>query len=343
MNSNEGVQDVTKLTLASMVTRSHSDSSTSNCKVYNIDHGIDRLVVNFCQNAPTETKSKLPGNSCSESDSSNKTSCRWFGCNNSFESTEELRDHLQKIHIDTHDVEAKYACLWQGCKVYNKPSVSRNWLVQHVCKHTGDRLIKCLIDGCNMTFATQNGLARHVPSHFSNKHQSGSKKSNTNDQALSQITNHQTTSMTKANHDLSYGLTSGHRNRLKRRRLHALGVPQSSPVQMSDDPFDDKVMQVLKQRIYHAAENVGLMLTNKITFRSQVIARRYLEGDSAVACGTRCQLLLRWWPTNMLEDEWIHESDLQKYETISISTRNLPLNGRLRFGDFYCKFRSRKE
>lgn len=40
-----------------------------------------------------------------------------------------------------------------------------------------------------------------------------------------------------------------------------------------------------------------------------------------------------------LEDEWIHESDLQKYETVSISARKLPLHGRIRFGDYYCKLR----
>ena len=173
----------------------------------------------------------MPSNPCPEGNGNDKVVCRWFGCDESFKSADDLREHLQNTHVDTSDVEVKYVCLWQGCKVYNKPSVSRNWLVRHICKHTGDRLSKCLIDGCNMTFATQNGLARHVPSHFNNKHQSGSRKSN--DQALSQITNYQNVSMTRGNPDFSYSLI-GYRNRLKKRRLTVVGPPQGSPIQRSE-------------------------------------------------------------------------------------------------------------
>lgn len=55
------------------------------------------------------------------------------------------------------------------------------------------------------------------------------------------------------------------------------------------DPFNDNVMQVLKQRMYHAAESVGLMLTNKITFRSQVfVIEFYISVLNIISCNCVC-------------------------------------------------------
>ncbi|KAG7231124.1 hypothetical protein INR49_027164 [Caranx melampygus] len=68
-----------------------------------------------------------------------------------------------------------FVCLWKGCKVYNTPSTSQSWLQRHMLTHSGDKPFKCVVGGCNASFASQGGLARHVPSHFSQ--QSSSKMS----------------------------------------------------------------------------------------------------------------------------------------------------------------------
>lgn len=93
-----------------------------------------------------------------------------------------------------------FVCLWKGCKVYNTPSTSQSWLQRHMLTHSGDKPFKvkagtcvnahlllgillndavycrvppqCVVGGCNASFASQGGLARHVPSHFSQQNSS---------------------------------------------------------------------------------------------------------------------------------------------------------------------------
>ena len=43
---------------------------------------------------------------------------------------------------------------------------SFKWFSKHVVGHCDLKPFKCVIFGCDMTFSTQNGLARHVPTHF---------------------------------------------------------------------------------------------------------------------------------------------------------------------------------
>uniref|UniRef100_H2Y5N1 C2H2-type domain-containing protein n=1 Tax=Ciona savignyi TaxID=51511 RepID=H2Y5N1_CIOSA len=91
--------------------------------------------------------------------------CHWDACSSVFPISRELHDHICSDHVDTST--KRFCCLWSGCKVYNTPARSIEWLKQHVGRHTGTKRFRCLLDGCDASFNSQNGLARHVPSHFS--------------------------------------------------------------------------------------------------------------------------------------------------------------------------------
>ena len=62
--------------------------------------------------------------------------------------------------------QKKYVCLWEGCKVFNKPSFSFSWIERHFLFHCGDKPFKCIVDECGQRFASQVSLERHVNSHF---------------------------------------------------------------------------------------------------------------------------------------------------------------------------------
>nr|XP_026693233.1 zinc finger protein isoform X1 [Ciona intestinalis] len=91
--------------------------------------------------------------------------CAWDACSSVFITSRDLHDHICSVHVDT--TTKRFCCLWSGCKVYNTPARSVEWLKQHVGRHTGTKRFRCLLDGCDASFNSQNGLARHVPSHFS--------------------------------------------------------------------------------------------------------------------------------------------------------------------------------
>nr|XP_046912759.1 uncharacterized protein LOC124493701 isoform X2 [Dermatophagoides farinae]XP_046912760.1 uncharacterized protein LOC124493701 isoform X2 [Dermatophagoides farinae]XP_046912762.1 uncharacterized protein LOC124493701 isoform X2 [Dermatophagoides farinae] len=66
-----------------------------------------------------------------------------------------------------HEKLEKFVCLWRGCKVFGKPSLSRNWIERHVLEqHSGPKPFKCIVDGCGQRFRAQNQLEKHVNMHF---------------------------------------------------------------------------------------------------------------------------------------------------------------------------------
>ncbi|XP_054631390.1 zinc finger protein AEBP2-like isoform X6 [Dunckerocampus dactyliophorus] len=101
-------------------------------------------------------------------------SCCWDLCLQYFNSSPDLAEHIRGVHVDGQR-GGVFVCRWKGCKVYNTPSTSQSWLQRHMLTHSGDKPFKCVVGGCNASFASQGGLARHVPSHFSQ--QSSSKMS----------------------------------------------------------------------------------------------------------------------------------------------------------------------
>ncbi|KAM4035180.1 zinc finger protein AEBP2 isoform 2-T2 [Anomaloglossus baeobatrachus] len=89
--------------------------------------------------------------------------CCWDQCGTCFSSSPDLAEHLRSLHVDGQR-GGVFVCFWKGCKVYNRPSTSQSWLQRHMLTHSGDKPFKCVVGGCNASFASQGGLARHVPS-----------------------------------------------------------------------------------------------------------------------------------------------------------------------------------
>nr|CAD7458936.1 unnamed protein product [Timema tahoe] len=107
--------------------------------------------------------------------------CKWDSCNNCFDTSTGLLDHLQpdsvhfyqfRLHLKLLPtpppqpcLQAKhvnpqvpgehYVCLWVGCKVYDHMSCSRSWLERHVLSHGGKEVHSCIIKGCGRRFSSQ--------------------------------------------------------------------------------------------------------------------------------------------------------------------------------------------
>ena len=73
----------------------------------------------------------------------------------------------EQTACDKQQSEQKYVCLWHGCRVFGKPSSSRQWLERHVLElHSGPKPFKCIVESCGQRFKSQNSLERHVNTHF---------------------------------------------------------------------------------------------------------------------------------------------------------------------------------
>ncbi|KAG8005827.1 Zinc finger protein AEBP2 [Nibea albiflora] len=60
-----------------------------------------------------------------------------------------------------------YTCCWDHCQLLfpSSPDLAEHIRATHVDGQRGG----CVVGGCNATFASQGGLARHVPTHFSSQ------------------------------------------------------------------------------------------------------------------------------------------------------------------------------
>lgn len=102
--------------------------------------------------------------------------CKWNKCGCDIAS-DMLLEHIRIKHVATQlqfsdDNEANaeeqsFVCLWNGCKVYNRPSCLLTWLERHIVSHLGDKPYCCIVAGCGARFASQAMLERHVNGHFS--------------------------------------------------------------------------------------------------------------------------------------------------------------------------------
>ncbi|KAJ8381721.1 hypothetical protein SKAU_G00024990 [Synaphobranchus kaupii] len=219
--------------------------------------------------------------------------CCWDQCHICFNSSPDLAEHIRGLHVDGQR-GGVFVCLWKGCKVYNTPSTSQSWLHRHMLTHSGDKPFKCVVGGCNASFASQGGLARHVPTHFSQQ----------NSSKLSSQSKLKEESPSKA------GLNK--RRKLKNKHRRSLPRPH--------DFFDAQTMDAIRHRaicLNLATHMESLGHGHSVVFHSTVIARR--KEDSG-----KVKVLLHWTPEDILPDVWVNETDRPQLKTKVVHLSQLP-------------------
>ncbi|KFB53831.1 hypothetical protein ZHAS_00022356 [Anopheles sinensis] len=227
--------------------------------------------------------------------------CYWRDCDAKFDSSTQLLDHLQIAHVNTQK-GPRYACLWDGCKVHNKECTKFNWLEKHVQSHGCSKPHKCIVAGCGMRFASQPTLLKHVNSHFANADNASSSK-RSSDPPVPKV-------LRKTGKKLRY-----RRQPWSARRF---------------DFFDAGVMEGLQHRLLRIG-TVASGPGGAIVFRGKLGARRQTAGSSEP------EILVRWWPTDILPDEWIPESTINASRKVEkqVSIRQLTMAQRNDLADFF--------
>ncbi|KAM8980324.1 zinc finger protein AEBP2 isoform X1 [Sarcophilus harrisii] len=219
--------------------------------------------------------------------------CCWDQCQTCFNSSPDLADHIRSIHVDGQR-GGVFVCLWKGCKVYNTPSTSQSWLQRHMLTHSGDKPFKCVVGGCNASFASQGGLARHVPTHFSQQNSS------------------KVASQPKAKEESPSKAGMNKRRKLKNKRRRSLPRPH--------DFFDAQTLDAIRHRAicFNLSAHIeSLGKGHSVVFHSTVIAKR--KEDSG-----KIKLLLHWMPEDILPDVWVNESERHQLKTKVVHLSKLP-------------------
>ncbi|XP_048355574.1 zinc finger protein AEBP2 isoform X2 [Sphaerodactylus townsendi] len=219
--------------------------------------------------------------------------CCWDQCHTCFNCSPDLADHIRAIHVDGQQ-GGVFVCLWKGCKVYNTPSTSQSWLQRHMLTHSGDKPFKCVVGGCNASFASQSGLARHVPTHFSQ--QNSSKVSN----------------QPKAKEESPSKAGMNKRRKLKNKRRRSLPRPH--------DFFDAQTLDAIRHRAicFNLSAHIeSLGKGHSVVFHSTVMAKRKEESG-------KVKLLLHWTPEDILPDVWVNESERHQLKTKVVHLSKLP-------------------
>ncbi|ERE66610.1 pleckstrin homology domain-containing family A member 5-like protein [Cricetulus griseus] len=219
--------------------------------------------------------------------------CCWDQCQACFNSSPDLADHIRSIHVDGQR-GGVFVCLWKGCKVYNTPSTSQSWLQRHMLTHSGDKPFKCVVGGCNASFASQGGLARHVPTHFSQQNSS------------------KVSSQPKAKEESPSKAGMNKRRKLKNKRRRSLPRPH--------DFFDAQTLDAIRHRAicFNLSAHIeSLGKGHSVVFHSTVIAKRKEESG-------KIKLLLHWMPEDILPDVWVNESERHQLKTKVVHLSKLP-------------------
>ncbi|XP_075459083.1 zinc finger protein AEBP2 [Ascaphus truei] len=236
--------------------------------------------------------------------------CCWDQCQTCFSSSPDLADHIRSLHVDDQR-GGVYVCFWKGCKVYNTPSTSQSWLQRHMLTHSGDKPFKCVVGGCNASFASQGGLARHVPTHFSQ-------------QNSSKVSNHP---KSKEESPSKAGMLK--RRKLKNKRKRSLSASlgtspySTTTVQLKARPhdfFDAQTLDAIRHRAICfniSAQIESLGNGHSVVFHSSVIAKRKEESG-------KVKLLLHWTPEDILPDAWVNESERPQLKTKVVHLSQLP-------------------
>lgn len=93
--------------------------------------------------------------------------CKWEGCECVIIEKTQLVNHIQQTHVLPQFISNRrryFCCLWRGCRVFGRPSVSAVWLEHHILHHTDakGKPFRCIFDSCTLRFSTSTLLERHV-------------------------------------------------------------------------------------------------------------------------------------------------------------------------------------
>ena len=151
--------------------RQESPSVSHHCSADSSQPSVDRKQCKSAINLGSGSTLSSAGVVCSAS-----VQCKWNKCGCEIAS-DMLLEHIRIKHVATqlkfsddnvvNAEEQSFVCLWNGCKVYNRPSCLLTWLERHIVSHLGDKPYCCIVAGCGARFASQAMLERHVNGHFS--------------------------------------------------------------------------------------------------------------------------------------------------------------------------------
>lgn len=215
--------------------------------------------------------------------------CKWTDCEAKFATTSSLIEHLQIKHVNTQTMDENYVCRWVNCKVFGRTSCSRTWLERHVLSHGGNKPYRCIVDGCGQRFSSQTLLQRHVNSHFTeNKEQGSSKK----------------------------GCESA--SKLIRRNGKKLRIRSHPFSARIYDYFDAGIMEGLQHNLIEITERrtQGLFDScpgDTVTLHSKILGRRIDDAGQV-------KVLLRWFPSQILSDEWVDASNVDRIRHVTIGS-----------------------
>jgi len=312
-------------------------------------------ILNEQTNASTtasSTASSTKEEDCASTSSASTASknssiiCKWINCDWPGHS-DDLVDHIREIHVDLqpyhyHDQvntssnsTSNYVCLWQGCKVYGKSSLCKSWLENHVLQHSGPRPFKCIFENCGQRFKTRSLLEKHVNNHFANCDCTNA----------ADFTHQDNLTSTK----LELNRLTG--QMIKKTFVNGLAVasPTSTPsktllkkkkklkrrlvnVKTNNDLFDDCTMHRLKCSLIQLNSITGLDIIGDqrvLTFHSKVVAKCQEAKTGLV------KLLLRWQPEDIIDDQWVPESDASKMLIKKLPISSLPPETVTRIKDMF--------
>lgn len=227
--------------------------------------------------------------------------CRWESCGEETDTSADLADHVTIEHAQKQIKKGgkKFVCLWDGCKVYNTPSMSATWLPKHVLTHCGDKPFRCVFGGCNQSYRTEKGLMRHCQSHLNADKQNPQQKT------------------PKSKEESPGKALKKKRLRIRRR----LSMGKVSGVK-TDDFFDTRMVDVIHHRLVELNKKTKIDTEGSgrsIIFKSSVRGRRTNEDGETMA-------LLSWSPGDVIPDSWVRVSELGDHEQCSIPVSSLPLD-----------------